>query len=57
MGVKAQILICVGGLAMYRSADRAIFFSVQEGVKEEELSVQLILHHELMQRLIVFRWF
>ena len=56
MGVKAQILICVGGLAMYRSADRAIFFSIQEDVKEGELSVQLILHHELMQKLIVFRW-
>ena len=38
VGVKAQILICVGGLTVHRGADEAIF-SIQEDVKEGELIV------------------
>ena len=36
--MKGQILICVGGLTVHRGADGAIFFSVQEDVKEGQLS-------------------
>ena len=39
VGVKAQILICVGGLTVHKGADGATFFSVQEDVKEGELTV------------------
>ena len=39
VGVKAQILICVGGLTVHRGADGVIFFSVQVDVKEGELTV------------------
>ena len=45
--MTTQILICVGGLAMHRGADGAIFFSDQEDVKEGELPVQLLPHCEL----------
>ena len=48
--MKAQILICVGGLTMHRGADGAIFFPAQEDVMKGELSVQLLLHHELYAR-------
>ena len=44
--MKTQILMCVGGLAMHRGADGAIFFSAQEDVKEGELPIRL-LHREL----------
>ena len=50
MGVKAQILICVGGLTVHRGADGAIIFPVQEDVKEGELSVWFLLHRELYAR-------
>ena len=38
VAVKAQILICVGGLTVHRGADVAIF-SAQEDVKKKELSI------------------
>ena len=47
--MKAQILICVGGLTVHRGADEAIFFPPQEDVKGGELSVRL-LHRELYAR-------
>ena len=37
--MKAQILICVGGLTVHRGIDGAIFVSAQEDVKEGELPV------------------
>ncbi len=37
--MTAQILTCVGGLTVHRGADGAILFSVQEYVKEGELTV------------------
>ena len=45
--MKAQILICVGGLTVHRGTDGAIFFPAQENVKEGELSVRLLFHREL----------
>ena len=39
--MKGQILICVGGLTVHRGADGAIFFSVQEDVKEGQLTVSV----------------
>ena len=47
VGVKAQILIYMGGLVVHRGTDVAIFFSAQEDVKEGELPVQLLPHCEL----------
>ena len=44
--MKTQILMCVGGLAMHRGPDGAIF-SAQEDVKEGELPIRLLLHREL----------
>ena len=48
--MTAQILICVGGLTVHRGADGAILFSVQEYVKEGELTVGLPLYRELYAR-------
>ena len=54
--MKIQILICVCDLMMHRGDDGAIFFPVQEDVKEGELPTRLLLHGELYAGLILFRW-
>ena len=48
--MKAQILICVGGLTVHRGADGAIFFPAQDDVKDGELSVQLLLYCKMYAR-------
>ena len=45
--LKIQILVCVGSLALQRSADGAAFLPCQEDVQEGELPVCLLLHCKL----------